>query len=189
MRQMKLIEPDRERAEQLAEEPWSTAASCCTATSTDIDLLVSEGLGEMDAFVAVTGDEESNLVTCLLAKHLGVRKTVALLSKRRLRAHQPGDRAGRGREPRSWPSRGRFMRFLRGRHVLSVATVLRAWTPRFWSSKAEPRVHPSPVRKPLRALKLPRGVLLGALLRPRGSGGDCHRRYAAAGGRPGRSCS
>ena len=46
---------------------------------TDIDLLVTEGLSDMDAFVAVTDDEESNLVTCLLAKHLTVRKTVALL--------------------------------------------------------------------------------------------------------------
>ena len=33
------------------------------------------------AIVAVTEDEESNLVSCLMAKHLEVRKTVALLSK------------------------------------------------------------------------------------------------------------
>ena len=76
---VKLIEPNRERAAKLAEMLQNVLV--IHGAATDIDLLVQEGLGEMDAFVAVTDDEESNLVTCLMAKHLGVRKTVALLSK------------------------------------------------------------------------------------------------------------
>lgn len=35
----------------------------------------------MDAFIAVTDDEESNIISCLMAKHLDVKKTVALVSK------------------------------------------------------------------------------------------------------------
>ena len=50
-------------------------------TTTDPDLLATEGIGEMDAFVAVTDDEESNIISCLMAKHLGVKKTVTLVSK------------------------------------------------------------------------------------------------------------
>ena len=76
---IKLIESDRKRAEELAELLGSVLV--IHGDDTDIDLLVTEGLSDMDAFVAVTDDEESNLVTCLLAKHLTVRKTVALLSK------------------------------------------------------------------------------------------------------------
>ena len=35
----------------------------------------------MDAFIAVTGDEESNILSCLLAKSLGVKETVARVNK------------------------------------------------------------------------------------------------------------
>ena len=69
---IKLIVSDRQRAEELAELLGSVLV--IHGEHTDIDLLVTEGLSDMDAFVAVTNDEESNLVTCLLAKHLQVRK-------------------------------------------------------------------------------------------------------------------
>ena len=65
---IKLIVSDRQRAEELAELLGSVLV--IHGEHTDIDLLVTEGLSDMDAFVAVTNDEESNLVTCLLAKHL-----------------------------------------------------------------------------------------------------------------------
>jgi trk system potassium uptake protein TrkA len=42
---------------------------------------VVEGIQEMDAFISVTEDEESNIISCLMAKHLEVKKTVALVSK------------------------------------------------------------------------------------------------------------
>ena len=74
-KRVKLIEPNRERAEELA--VVLSDVLVIHGSSTDIDLLALEGLGEMDAFVAVTEDEESNLVTSLIAKHLGVKKTVA----------------------------------------------------------------------------------------------------------------
>jgi trk system potassium uptake protein TrkA len=49
---------------------------------TNPDILAIEGIGDMDAFLAVTDDEESNIISCLMAKHLGVSKTVALISKK-----------------------------------------------------------------------------------------------------------
>ncbi|MDQ7039414.1 MAG: Trk system potassium transporter TrkA [Rhodothermus sp.] len=158
-RQIKLIEPDREQAEKLAGELEHVLV--LHGDVTDIDLLVAEGLREMDAFVAVTDDEESNLVTCLMAKHLGVRKTVALLSKT---AYVPisqtigldaavSQKLAVSRE---------ILRFLRGRHVLSVATVY-GLNAEILEIEAKPWA--PIIRKPLKALKLPRGVLIGALLR------------------------
>jgi trk system potassium uptake protein TrkA len=41
------------------------------------DLLAEEGLRNMDAFVAVTGNSETNILACLLAKKIGVMKTIA----------------------------------------------------------------------------------------------------------------
>jgi len=44
-------------------------------------MLVREGLRDSDGFVAVTSDDETNIISCLLAKHLGIRKVIALVSR------------------------------------------------------------------------------------------------------------
>lgn len=45
----------------------------------DITLLEEEDIREMDAFVAVTNNSETNILTCLLARKFGVKKTIALV--------------------------------------------------------------------------------------------------------------
>ena len=117
---IKLIESNRPRAEKLAELLGSVLV--IHGDVTDIDLLVTEGLPDMDAFVAVTDDEESNLVTCLLAKHLTVRKTVALLSKGAYIPISQSIGLDAAVNKKLAVSR-EIMRFLRGKHVKSVATV------------------------------------------------------------------
>ena len=76
---VKLIEPNFEQANELAVELKNVMV--LHGNPTDPDLLATEGIGEMDAFVAVTDDEESNIISCLMAKHLEVKKTVTLVSK------------------------------------------------------------------------------------------------------------
>lgn len=76
---IKLIEPDRDTAEELAVELENVLV--LNGNPTDPDLLATEGINETDAFIAVTEDEEFNIISCLMAKHLKVRKTVALVSK------------------------------------------------------------------------------------------------------------
>jgi trk system potassium uptake protein len=119
-RRIKVIEASRPRAEKLAEMLGN--ALVIHGDPTDVDLLTVEGIGEMDAVLAVTDDEESNLVMCLLAKHLGVKKTVALLSKP---AYVPiGERIGLDAAVNVKQSVAReVLRFLRGENVMSVATV------------------------------------------------------------------
>ncbi|MDX1591371.1 MAG: Trk system potassium transporter TrkA [Balneolaceae bacterium] len=76
---IKLIEPDKEAAEEIARANQNILV--LHGNPTDPNLLVVEGVQEMDAFISVTDDEESNIISCLMAKHLEVRKTVALVSK------------------------------------------------------------------------------------------------------------
>ncbi|MDD2634167.1 MAG: Trk system potassium transporter TrkA [Bacteroidales bacterium] len=45
----------------------------------NVDVLMEEGIEKTDAFVAVTGDAETNILTCLLAKRYGVKKTIAII--------------------------------------------------------------------------------------------------------------
>lgn len=155
---VKLIEPDRERCQELAEKLPDVLV--IQGDTTDIDLLATEGIGEMDAFVAVTDDQESNLVTCLMAKHLEVPKTVALLSKG---AYVPiSQTIGLDAAVSKKLAVSReVMRFLRGKHVRSVATV-HGLDAEILVIEAKPD---APVTGgTLRELRLPEGLLLGAVL-------------------------
>ena len=76
---IKLIEPDYDRAYDMAIECRNILV--LNGNPTDPDLLAAEGIADMHAFIAVTSDEESNIISCLMAKHLNVSKTVALVSK------------------------------------------------------------------------------------------------------------
>ena len=76
---VKLIDSDGERCRELAELLDTTLV--LHGDGTDKTLLEEEHVSGMDAFVAVTGDEESNILSCLLAKSLGVRETVARVNK------------------------------------------------------------------------------------------------------------
>ena len=50
--------------------------------STDEDLLGDENVGEMDLFLALTSDDEDNIMACLLAKRLGARRVLALINRK-----------------------------------------------------------------------------------------------------------
>ncbi len=73
--QVKLIDRDMERCRELAETLEDTLV--INGDGRDGDLLTGEGLQHMDAFVAVTGNSETNILSCLLAKKTGVMKTIA----------------------------------------------------------------------------------------------------------------
>ncbi len=76
---VKLIEPDYETASELAAELENVLV--LNGNGTDPDLLATEGIRDTDAFISVTDDEESNIISCLMAKHMEVKKTIALVSK------------------------------------------------------------------------------------------------------------
>jgi trk system potassium uptake protein len=76
---VKLIESDEEKSFELADMLKDTLV--IKGDGRDIDLLAQEGIVDMDAFIALTEDAETNIITCLMAKHLGVTKTIALVDK------------------------------------------------------------------------------------------------------------
>ena len=76
---VKLIESDEEKSFELADMLQDTLV--IRGDGRDIDLLAQEGIVDMDAFIALTEDAETNIITCLMAKHLGVKKAIALVDK------------------------------------------------------------------------------------------------------------
>lgn len=74
---IKLIEKDREKCMRLAEELPDTMI--INGDGRDVDLLNEEGIENMDAFIAVTGNSETNIISCLSVKNIGVQKTISLV--------------------------------------------------------------------------------------------------------------
>ena len=78
--EIKLIEGRKERAELLANELDTTLVLLGDAT--DEDLLEQENIAEMDLFLALTNDEEDNIMAGSLAKRMGCKRVVALINRR-----------------------------------------------------------------------------------------------------------
>ncbi len=72
-----LFEENRQRAEALSAELADTLV--INGDATNIELLKEEGLQDVDAFIGVTNSSETNVLTCLHAKRLGVKRTIALV--------------------------------------------------------------------------------------------------------------
>ncbi len=72
---VKLIEQDRTKSYDLSNELFGVLV--INGDGRNIDMMNEEGLANMDAFIAVTGNSETNMITCLLAKRMGVKKAIA----------------------------------------------------------------------------------------------------------------
>lgn len=72
---VKLIESDAAKAAELAEELTDTLI--IHGDCRDLNLMQEERIGQMDAIIAVTDDSETNIISCLMARELGVKKTIA----------------------------------------------------------------------------------------------------------------
>ncbi len=76
---IKIIEKDERKCDQLSAELKRSLV--INGDGSDLDLLAYEGITDMDEFIAVTGDDEVNIITCLVANHLKVQRTIALIKK------------------------------------------------------------------------------------------------------------
>ncbi|MEE3445719.1 MAG: Trk system potassium transporter TrkA [Prevotella sp.] len=76
---IKIIEKSAERCERLNELLGDADTMVIHGDGRDLGLLEEEGIRNTQAFVALTGNAETNILACLTAKRLGVRKTVAMV--------------------------------------------------------------------------------------------------------------
>lgn len=70
-----LIEKNKKKAEEIAEHLKKTLV--INSDGTDVNALEEENIEDMDAFISVTGNSETNIITSLVAKSHGVKKTIA----------------------------------------------------------------------------------------------------------------
>ena len=160
---VRVIERDRQRARALAAEGLRDVL-VLEGDATDIDLLLEERVGEANVFIATSNDDERNMVACQLARSLGVQRTVAMVNKSSYR--QIYDLLGidQAISPRILCA-NRILRFVRASSVHAIAVL--------GEGKAE--VLEIVVRLPgkkgavkLKALDLPKGTVIGAIVREGG---------------------
>lgn len=72
---IKLIEPDYDRCQYLADVlPYCNIVH---GDATDYEILQEEGISDIDVFAALSDRSETNILSCMMAKEYGVRKTIA----------------------------------------------------------------------------------------------------------------
>ncbi|MDD6209053.1 MAG: Trk system potassium transporter TrkA [Bacteroidales bacterium] len=73
---VRIIERDAERCKELAAKVGSNVM-IIHGDGRDTELLKEEGLGDAEAFIALTDDASTNILACIVAKRYGVLKTIA----------------------------------------------------------------------------------------------------------------
>lgn len=159
---VKIIESDVERAWGIADRLPDTLV--IQGDGTDFDLLATEGIMDMDAFVAVTGNDENNIIATLLARHLRVSRTIALVNKIDYLPIMPtiGMDAVVSKQLLTVHA---VQRHIRQRMVASIGTL-----PGLDAHVIEYIVAPDSriTRKPLREIRFPGNALIGAVVHNEG---------------------
>jgi len=157
--QVTLIESNREKSVQIASRLRKTTV--VQADGLELDALAQEGILDMDAFIAVTSDDENNIISCLLAKHLKIRKTVALVNKLTYLPLMPVIGIDATVNLRL-ATAGAILRFVRRGSILSVASFhgIDAEAIEFNVTRSD-RFE----KKTLKQLHLPDGMLIAAIVR------------------------
>lgn len=154
-----LIESNKEKSVRIASQLKRTAVY--QADGTEIDTLAREGLLNMDAFIAVASDDETNILSCLLAKHLGIHRTIALVNKPTYLPLMPVIGIDSTVNVRL-STASAILRFVRRGSILSAATFhgIDAEAIEFEITKSN-----KITGKPLKDLGLPKGSLIAAVVR------------------------
>lgn len=154
-----LVDHDEARCEDLASR--LRRAMVIHTEGTDIRTLISEGIEGADVFMAVTGDDETNILCSLLAKKHGARRALALVNKPEYLNLAPSLGVDACVSPRL-AAGAVILKHVRRGGVLSLATVE--------GSNAEVLEIEVPaecamVRTPLKDLTFPHGAIIGAIVR------------------------
>jgi len=128
---------------------------------TDKGLLEEENIAGADFVVAITGDEESNILMSLLAKELGTPKAITRVSKLSYLPLMSAIGIQLVVSPRLSAVRA-ILQYIRPGKILSVAPLKGEHAE---AIEAEALDTSDIVNKPLHKVKIPKGVIIGAIFR------------------------
>ena len=156
---IKIIEARRDKAERVARELENVMLFHGDAT--DTALLETEGVANADAFIAATNDEETNVMSCLLARRMGAKKTIALIRRTNYVPLVPQVGIDAAVSVRM-STAAAIKQYFRSGAVLSFAQLKENDAEALeFMARENSRI----VRKPLAELGIPDGVVVGSVIR------------------------
>jgi trk system potassium uptake protein TrkA len=170
--EVKIIEHNKAGAEQLAAELDRTLV--LVGDATDEELLDAEHIGDMDVYCALTNDDETNIMSALLAKRGGARKVIALINRSSYVNLLQAGQIDIAISPAQSTIGALLAHVRRGDCV--AAHSLRRGAAEALELIAHGDMRSSRViGRPIEQLQLPRGMTIGAIARQRGRAGPTGR--------------
>lgn len=156
---VKIIERDKERCKYLAQELKN--ALIIHGDATDLNLLVEENIGDMDAVIMLTGFDEENILLSMVSKKQNVPKVITKVSK----SNYVNIIEQLGIEHAINPiliTASGIMRNIYGGKILSIAMLLGGQAEVLEIITDE---NSKVVNKPLYSIGLPEGIIIGAIVK------------------------
>jgi trk system potassium uptake protein TrkA len=161
--QIKIIEPNRARCEYLATQ-LPPSVLVLQGDSTDEALLGDENVDQMDLFIALTSDDEDNIMSCLLAKRLGARRVLGVINRRAYADLVQGTQIDIAISP-SHTVIGELLAFVRRGDVEAVHSLRRGAAEALEAIVRGDAKTCKMAGRRVDELKLPEGTQIGALVR------------------------
>jgi trk system potassium uptake protein len=162
--EVKIIERDK-RCEYLASQlPSSTLI--LQGDGADEDLLHEENVGDMDLFLALTSDDEDNIMSAMLAKRMGARRVMSLINRRAYADMMEGSTIDIAISPAQTVI-GELLAHLRRGDVAAVHSLRRGAAEALEGHRPRRREDLQAGGARIEEIKLPKGARIGAIVRGR----------------------
>jgi trk system potassium uptake protein TrkA len=163
---IKIIEVDPQRCNYLTTQLPSHVL-VLNGDSTDEDLMVDESVSECDLFLALTSDDEDNIMACLLAKRLGARRVLALINRRAYADLVQGTQIDIAVSPAQTVI-GELLAHVRRGDVEAVYSLRRGAAEALQAVARGDRKTSKVVGRRIEQIPLPKGAQIGVLVRGEG---------------------
>jgi trk system potassium uptake protein TrkA len=163
---VKLIEANKRRCEYLASQ-LSSNVLVLNGDGTDEDLLADEGVNDVDLFAALTNDDENNIMSALLAKRFGARRTIALINRKSYGDLMQGGQIDIAISP-SHATLSNLLRHVRRGDVVAAHSLRRGAAEALEIIAHGDAKSSRVIGRKIEDVELPKGATIGAIVRGQG---------------------
>lgn len=163
---VKIIEGDKKRCEYLASQLPSNMI-VLHGDGSDEDLLQEENVGDMDLFLALTSDDEDNILSAMLAKRMGARRVMSLINRRAYADMMQGSTIDIAISP-AHTVIGELLAHVRRGEVAAVHSLRRGAAEALEGVARGDSKTSRLVGRKIQDIKLPQGARLGVIVRGEG---------------------
>ncbi len=159
---VKLIERSLARAEKLSEELEKTIVFCGDAA--DQELLIEENIDQVDVFIALTNEDETNIMSAMLAKRMGAKKVMVLIQRGAYVDLVQGGNIDVAISPQQ-ATISALLTHVRRADIVNVSSLRRGAAEAIEAIAHGDETTSKVVGRPIGQLKLPPGTTIGAIVR------------------------